>query len=87
MARFHTMWVTSLGGMFVEEAETARSKEAMAEMQSKQLYSAQAGLSPVVVLTVDGAVVVLVSVDHFVILTPEEVEELSPATDSTEGSS
>lgn len=83
MSKFHTLYVTKLGQVFVEAAEDYNNRFSAA--QALNLNLSQPG--PLYVVTVDGvgALIPEGRLDHALILTPEEAASRIENFDALEG--
>lgn len=75
--RLHIGWVTQTGTMIVEVADTYKSEEIAATRAMKEAFSEELRCPvPVYIETVDGSHVCIMQVDHFVVLTEEDVQNM-----------
>jgi hypothetical protein len=83
MARnYHIAWVTRLGAMFIEKAEPYRDAEAAADASMRYAFNADIRqFTPLYIETIDGDFVGIIHPDHFIVMTPEEVNEMLEEND------
>lgn len=73
----HIVWVTRLGMMFIEREQAFRDREAAARNALEASFNPDIRqFTPVYIETIDGDFIGIIHPDHFIIMTPEEVQEM-----------
>lgn len=75
MPKFHKVWVSSLGAMFIEEAQTYKDAATAANAAAKESSADDGTFRPFRLTTIDGVEIGIHGLDHFRIITPDEIIE------------